>query len=307
MLNPARLRVLRELHRHKTLSAVAETLSYSTSAVSQQLRMLEKELGVTLVEPAGRRLQLTNQGLILVEHAEKILDLLERAEIDVTASVDEPRGTVRLAAFQSAALTLVPAALAEVHRSYPQLQIEFEQGEPETTLPNLESGDFDLVITEEFPGIAAAALPGISTMEIMRDPLWLAMDASLASRLDSSADLLPQLADVGWAMEREDSAARHWALAHCRANGFDPRIVCASEDITVQLKFIQAGLAVALLPGLALASAATTVTRFPLSGSGHGRRILLAVREAAEKRTATMVVQRALQHIASDYPIGQPT
>ncbi|MET1086811.1 MAG: LysR family transcriptional regulator, partial [Arthrobacter sp.] len=116
MLNIVRLRVLRELHHRKTLSADAEALSYSTSAVSQQVRLLEKEVGVPLVEPAGRRLQLTAQGLILVAHAEQILDLLERAEADVSTSMEQPRGTVRIAAFQSAALTIVPRALQELRR-----------------------------------------------------------------------------------------------------------------------------------------------------------------------------------------------
>jgi DNA-binding transcriptional LysR family regulator len=119
VLNVGRLRVLRELHHRKTLSAVAEALSYSTSAVSQQVRLLEKEVGVPLVEPIGRRLKLTPQGLTLVGHAEKILDMLERAEADVSSSMEQPSGVVKIAAFQTAAMTFLPRVAQELQNLHP--------------------------------------------------------------------------------------------------------------------------------------------------------------------------------------------
>src|SRR6476620_5701836 len=157
-----RLKVLRELHHRGTLAAVAEALSYSTSAVSQQVRQLEREVGVPLVEPVGRRLQLTPQGAILVEHAARILDLVEQAEADISMSLDRPRGTVRLAAFQSAAMTLVPRAVAVLRERHPELTVEFHQGEPEKTLPALQAADLDLVIAEAYPGIPAPAMQGVA-------------------------------------------------------------------------------------------------------------------------------------------------
>lgn len=304
MLNIVRLRVLRELYHRKTLSAVAEALSYSTSAVSQQVRLLEKEVGVPLVEPAGRRLQLTPQGLILVAHAEQILDLLERAEADVSTSMEQPRGTVRMAAFQSAALTIVPQALKELRRLHPQLTVEFEQGEPETTLPALASAEYDLVIAESFPGLPIPAMAGITATTILEDPLWLVMDATIAATLDPETNIIAQLAAAAWAVEAEDSAPRTWVTNECRKAGFDPKVICSSEDVSVHLRFVEAGLAVAVLPGLALVGAHPNVRRFPTAPGMQNRKVLLATREASGKRPAIVAVARALQRAAQAYHSG---
>lgn len=303
MLNVVRLKVLRELYHRKTLSAVAAALSYSTSAVSQQVRLLEKEIGVPLVEPSGRRLQLTPQGLILVAHAEQILDLLERAEADVSNSMTQPRGVVKVAAFQSAALTIIPDALKELRRLYPQLTVEFEQGEPEATLPSLVSSEYDLVIAESFPGLPLPTLPGIAVTTIMDDSLWLVMDAAIAGGLDPGQDLIAQLADARWAVETADSASRAWLTNHCRKAGFEPKVICSSEDVSVHLRFVEAGLAVAVLPGLSLVGASTTIRRFPTSGM-QNRQILLAAREASRQRPAILAVSAALHRAAAAYTTG---
>lgn len=301
MLNVVRLRVLRELHHRKTLSAVAAALSYSTSAVSQQVRLLEKEIGVPLVEPSGRRLQLTPQGLILVAHAEQILELLERAEADVSRSMSQPRGVVKVAAFQSAALTIVPDALTELRRLHPQLSVEFEQGEPEVTLPSLASSEYDLVIAEAFPGLPLPSLPGIAVTTIMDDPLWLVMDAAIAEGLDPGQDLIAQLADARWAVESADSASRTWLTNQCRKAGFEPHVICSSEDVAVHLRFVETGLAVAVLPGLALVGASPNLRRYPTASGMQSRQILLATREASSTRPAIAAVSAALQRAAAAY------
>ncbi|MCW2763709.1 MAG: LysR family transcriptional regulator [Marmoricola sp.] len=305
MLNVVRLRVLWELHHRKTLSAVAAALSYSTSAVSQQVRLLEKEVGVPLVEPSGRRLQLTPQGLILVGHAERILDLLERAEADVSTSFAQPRGLVRVAAFQSAALTIIPQALADLEHLHPQLIVEFYQGEPEVTLPSLVSLEYDLVIAESFPGLSMPSLPGITVSEIMDDPLWLVMDAAIADTLDPARDLIGQLAEARWAVEAADSASRTWLTNQCRQAGFEPKIICSSEDVSVHLRFAEAGLAVAVLPGLALVGASPNIRRFATSTGMQSRKILLVGREASSTRPAIEAVSSAIHRASRRLLNGQ--
>src|SRR5262245_39993947 len=110
MLDVRRLRILREVKLRGTLAAVADALSFSPSAVSQQLSLLEKEVGVPLLERSGRRVLLTPQAELLVDHAAVVLDALERAEADLGASLTSTRGTVRVAVFQSAAHAILPAA-----------------------------------------------------------------------------------------------------------------------------------------------------------------------------------------------------
>ena len=86
MLSLHRLRLLRELEARGTVGAVAATLDYTPSAVSQQLRVLEQEAGATLVERAGRGVRLTDAGRVLAEHAGRLLEAAEAAEgLDVAA------------------------------------------------------------------------------------------------------------------------------------------------------------------------------------------------------------------------------
>src|SRR5215831_17800519 len=152
MLDLRRLRLLRELARRGTITAVAEALSYSPSAVSQQLTALEKETGVRLLEPAGRRVRLTAQADLLVAHTEVLLEAMERAEAALAQSLNETAGTLRVAAFQTAVLTLLPHALTQLEQQHPRLRIEATELEPEAAMPALIAGEFDIVLGEEYPG-----------------------------------------------------------------------------------------------------------------------------------------------------------
>ena len=134
MLDLRRLRLLRELGRRGTITAVAKALSYSPSAVSQQLTALEKETGVRLLEPAGRRVRLTAQADLLIAHTEVLLEEMERAEAALAQSLNETVGTLRLAAFQTAVLALVPHALTDLEQQHPRLRVEVTELEPEIAL-----------------------------------------------------------------------------------------------------------------------------------------------------------------------------
>src|SRR4051794_39317056 len=112
MLDLRRLRLLHELRRLGTVSAVADALSYSPSTVSQQLRVLEREAGTPLFEPAGRRVRLTDAAIVLAEHADVLLAGAERAQADLAAAAaGAVAGVVRARAFPHAGLRRVrPAA-----------------------------------------------------------------------------------------------------------------------------------------------------------------------------------------------------
>lgn len=107
-----RLRMLRELADHGTVAAVADVLSMTPSAVSQQLKTLQREAGVTLLEPAGRRVRLTDAGRVLVGHADQVLAALERAHADMDSYRSTPRGQVTVSLFPSGAAMLLAPLIA---------------------------------------------------------------------------------------------------------------------------------------------------------------------------------------------------
>jgi DNA-binding transcriptional LysR family regulator len=161
---------------------VAEALSYSPSAISQQLSTLEKETGVTLLEPAGRRVRLTPQAELLVAHAGRLLEDLERAEAALARSLEDITGTLRVAAFQTAVLTLAPRTLLRLAEQHPGLRVEVAELEPEVALPALVSGEFDLVLGEEYPGRPLRRPRETERHDLFTDELQLATPTSWQKR-----------------------------------------------------------------------------------------------------------------------------
>src|ERR1700750_2282339 len=118
-----RLRVLHAVSAYGSVTAAAAALGYSAPAVSQQLAALEREVGMRLTERAGRGVELTPAAHILVGHTDALLARLHAAEADRGALRDQIAGRVTLAAFPSAAASLVPAAWAALAGSAPQVRL----------------------------------------------------------------------------------------------------------------------------------------------------------------------------------------
>src|SRR5919112_1529366 len=172
-----RLRVLRELEERKTLGAVATALGYTPSAISQQLSVLEKEVGVRLLEKAGRGVQLTDAGRLLSRHADALLSAAQAAEADLAALSGEVRGTVRAGGLQSATRHLLIPALARIRREHPQLRLELTELELEEALPDLRLGALDLVICDEYVGHPRPRPPGLRYEVLHEEPLKVVLPA----------------------------------------------------------------------------------------------------------------------------------
>src|SRR3712207_2526827 len=137
MLDLRRLRLLHELSQRGTIAAVADALQFTPSAVSQQLAMLERETGVKLLERAGRNVRLTDPALVLVGHAEALLDRAARAEADLANAAQTVSGRARIAAFPSVAIKLAIPAIERLRDEAPALRCELIEAEPESALPAL--------------------------------------------------------------------------------------------------------------------------------------------------------------------------
>src|SRR5690348_2999349 len=122
MLDVRRLRLLRELAHRGTIAAVAEALSFSASAVSQQLSVLEREAGVPLLERTGRRVALTPAGQGLVRHAEAVLERLEQADAELAGARRGLTGPLRIGTYPSAARAIIPGTLAALATAHPGLE-----------------------------------------------------------------------------------------------------------------------------------------------------------------------------------------
>lgn len=295
MLNLRRLRLLRELHRRGTIGAVADALSYSPSTVSQQLTVLEREAGVRLLQPAGRRLRLTDAALVLVEHAETLLAGVERAEADLAAAASAVAGRVAIASFQTGSLQLAIPAMGRVRALHPGLRIELVEMEPEPALEALRSRALDLVIGDEYAGLPRPRLAGIARRDLLDEPVLLALpeDDSLAAA--SRPVALPQLAGAPWATAHPGGGQEIYVRHVCAAyGGFEPDIRHRADDGNVLLALVGAGHGVTLLPQLAQAERYAGVAVRPVADADLRRTVFTAVREEAVERPALRVLEEAL-------------
>ncbi|MGH8824773.1 MAG: LysR family transcriptional regulator [Jiangellaceae bacterium] len=279
MLDLHRLRLLRELRRRGTITAVAEALSFSPSAVSQQLATLERETGVGLLEPAGRRVRLTPQAELLVTHTDVLLEEVERAESALARSMDEVTGSLKVAAFQTAVMALIPSAFTRLQGRAPQLRVEVTELEPEMALPAMLAGECDLVMAEEYPGQPLPRLTGAERTDLLGDELLVVTPTGWGARA------LRELASLPFVMEPVGTTARQWATTACREAGFEPDVRYTTTDLQIHLRLVEEQLAVALLPALSGARDRPDVVIQPLIGR-PSRQIFTAVRRGASSRPA---------------------
>ena len=284
MFELRRLRLLHELALRGTLSAVAEALAYSPSTVSQQLAQLEREAGVPLLEPDGRRVRLTEHGAALAAHAARALALDEqvRGELETLRPGVAP---VRIAVFQTAARALVPAALTLLAERAPALRVEVAETPPEEGLFELSARGFDLVIAEQYPGHTREHRSGLERHLLGTDPVRIAS-------AEGARDLA-SLRSHPWVLEPHGTAARDWAVQQCRAAGFEPDVRFELADLTAHVPLIAAGHAVGLLPDLLWAGERPPVRLTELPGSPV-REVFTAVRRSDVERSGIRLVREAL-------------
>lgn len=296
MLDVQRLRMLVELSRRGTLSAVADALSYSKASVSQQLSALEREVGVPLLRRVGRGVQFTPQGNVLVAEAIGILDQLEHAEVAVAESLTEVTGTVHIAVFQSTAHSLLPGALATLREQHPALRVEVTESDPETGLVGVSSRDFDLILAEQYPGRTRPIHADLDRLVLVHDRIALARQPGAPEGSDPVAALW-STRDQPWVLEPAGTASRAWAEQLCRTAGFEPDVRFEVADLTAHVRLIRAGLAVGLLPGLVWAGESPTVALTPLPEAPR-REIFSSTRRVSVAAPSIRAVRSALASTA---------
>src|ERR687883_660626 len=141
MLDVRRMRVLREVAVRGSFSAAAVALSFTQSAVSQQIAALEREAGTVLVQRNARGVRLTEAGEALVRHTDAILARLDEAEAELEAIAGLRGGRLRMAAFESAGSTLMPLAIATFRQRHPGVELNLSLHDPEESIPKLRAGE----------------------------------------------------------------------------------------------------------------------------------------------------------------------
>jgi len=299
MLNVARLRVLKEVAYRGSISAAAEALSYTQSAVSQQIATLEAETGMALLERHHRGVTLTAAGQTLVGHAEGILARLDAAEASLAAIAGLRGGRLRMASFPTAGATLMPLAIATFRASYPDVELTLAEGEPEEIIPRLRAADLDLALLFEFAG--ESTLDGdLTRVELLSDPMYLALPREHALAAQEQIRLA-DLAEDAWVQtSRASPCARH-VVRSCHSAGFEPNVSFESDDYQTVQGLVAAGVGVALIPELALSVVREDIVVRALSPAPPVRSVIASSPESARLVPAAPAMLGVLERVAADY------
>lgn len=281
-----RLQFLREVAARGTMTAAAEALSYTPSAVSQQLSVLEKELGTALLERQGRTVVLTPAGRALVHEAEAVFAAAERATSAVQAAAGQVSGPVDVGAFQSVGATLVPAAFAALHRSHPELEVHFRQWDLHG-LRELALGHLDICIDQEYDLLPHRRHEGFDQRLLLVEPVFLAVPQDLDDGPDIEA-----YADRIWASAERENECGLLVERLCGRAGFEPKVRYHTDDLEVTLQLVSARMAVGILPRLAAFRVPPGVVIHPIDGAQ--RHVKALMRPEVVERPAVAVVLDAL-------------
>jgi DNA-binding transcriptional LysR family regulator len=305
MLDVRRMRVLREVGARGSFSAAAEALSFTQSAVSQQIQALEKEAGVVLVERGARGVRLTEAGAVLVRHADAILSRLDDAEAELEALAGLRGGRLRLATFPSAGASIMPKAIATFRAAHPGIDLSLEVLEPEDAAAKVRTGDADVALLIDTPW-ESRAYAGLDVVHLLDDHMLVCMP--VGHPLASKAKLrLEDLADEAWMLGHMSVGQTGNAcpdtsvfLRACSAAGFEPRIAFHSDDYMAIQGFIAAGMGVALIPELAMVGIRDDVVVRPLVRAPM-RKIVAATLAGGYRSAAAQAMIDVLTETASAF------
>lgn len=290
-----KLQILRTLRERGTVTATAEALRMTPSAVSQQLTNLARQVGVPLLEAQGRRVRLTDAARLVLRHAEAVFEQLERADAELAAYVHGEVGEVRVGAFSTAVPALVVPAVRALRETHPGVTVRVREAEAQEAYELLAGGEVDLALS------LAAQAPMVGDVRFTRVPL-------LADPLDVALPRGHRLARAE-EVRLADLAAEEWIFGGsgpwsditrgaCEAAGFSPRQGHSAAGWTAILAMVEAGMGVALVPRMAAVARGGVVMR-EVGEQRPVRHVVAAVRRGSEAGAAVGRVLSALEAVAA--------
>ena len=303
----AKLKVLQMVDRHGSVTAAAAAMCYTPSAVSYQLRQLAEQLGVKLIEPAGRGIKLTPAARTVLRHTAVMQAQWERARSELAATISEPSGLFTLCGFSTAATHLLPFTAATLRDRHRRLRVRVVEAEPARCFELLVAEEADLalvMVTADSPSLSDDRF---DQQLLLDDPLDLVVRAEhpLAARESvtlADADREP------WVIGTPGSAYHQLTVTACVAAGFTPDMVHQTDEWETGAAIVAQGLGVMLVPRLGRLSAEWPVTRIRLCGEPiPARRILATTRQGGAghplvTEALDLIVATSMRLLSDDDP-----
>ncbi|MGH3703356.1 MAG: LysR family transcriptional regulator [Agromyces sp.] len=296
---------LRSVATNGSVAAAADALGFTPSAVSQQIKRLERDTRVALLERAGRGVVLTDAGRQLVTSSATVLADLERIEADLHLSggAGDPErrvtGEVRVGAFSTAVRGILTDVLPRLRAEHPELRVPLRESEPWETIALVASGQRDLGIVHRWGGVALA-MPE----HLVETPLFTDVADVVVRRehpLAVRTELTPvDLADEEWIATFDSTICRQWLRRLFDGVSNAPRIVHESMEFENHLELVRAGLGVALVPRMGRPPLHPDLVAIPTVRPASTRAIAAVHRRSQADSPALQAVLDAVRAVVAE-------
>jgi DNA-binding transcriptional LysR family regulator len=294
MMDLGALGSLTAVATHGSVVAAADALGFTPSAVSQQVKRLEKQVGVPLLERVGRGVVLTGDGRHLVEAGARLLADVERLEAGLHARTGVVAGHLRVAAFSTAVRGLVAPVVRALRDRHPRLTLALSEREPWDTVDLVASGQFDLGIAHSWGDVPLAIPEHVVTTPLAGDvaDVIVPREHPLAGRPSVTPH---DLVDEEWIATPEGTICREWLTRMYDGTGRLPRIAHGSMEFASHLALVRAGLGIALVPRLGRDALGDDLVAVAVTDPVPTREVLAVHRRSMDGSPAVVAVLAALR------------
>jgi DNA-binding transcriptional LysR family regulator len=249
-LDLVKLRTLVEIRATGSMTAAAAALGYTTGAVSQQMAALQRSVRVPLFVQVGRRVQLTDAGHLLADHAVQLLSLARATEQALAGLPDRPQARVLVGVFGTAAAALLPRVLVQVRDQYPGVHLRSVEVDVDDATPAVATGRVDLAFGLDYPQAPIPRTGDVALLVLGTERFSMATPAGTTTKAGPSS--LREFADEPWILPPEHTSYGRAIRVACRTSDFEPRVDHVVTDTASTLSLVAAGLGVAPVTDLML-------------------------------------------------------
>lgn len=302
MLDVRRLTLLATVVEAGSMTAAAEALNYTPSAVSQQLRKLEEEVGQPLLHRHSRGVSPTDAGALLAARARRIERSLAAAEADLADVAGLRRGELHIGSFPTAGSSLLPLVVRRFRSLYPKVQLSVRSARLDGLVAMLEEGAVGLSLLWDYEWDRVAH-SDFSILHLLDDPTELLV-AKTHRLADHETVSMEDLVDEEWIVRGGNHPVVEVLRRSCSAAGFTPSVSFEANDYQEAQAMVSVGLGVALAPRTALANRHPDVKALPVLPHAPERRILVAFRKDRMQAPAEAAMIETMLAVAQGWPTG---
>jgi DNA-binding transcriptional LysR family regulator len=304
MLDMRRLTIFCAVAQEASFTAAASRVHLTQSAVSQQIAILEREIGIPLVERLPRGIRLTHVGRLLAERAQVLLRDMSGLQQELRRLADPPT-KVKLGVFSTAGAHLVPLVVQKHRWRYPGTQLILQATQPEALATELADGTIDVGLTWDYDFLARPT-GSLRRRHLLDDPMCLLLPGGHPLAAERGPLRLADLADEPWVVRSHKAPYESAFEIMCQIAGFEPDVAFRTEDYQSIQGLVAASVGLAVAPRLSMTAQRPDIVVQSIANPGFSRRIDAVVLPASGNNPLAMQLLDLLGELSADGALHPP-